>query len=60
MNGIATSTLDANSYRLPQMVYQGFADYEYRNGKFPFRWGYERSTAFSLFFFSFVPLCFLC
>lgn len=38
------------------MVYQGVADYEYRNEKFPFRWGYGRSTTFSLYFFSLLSL----
>lgn len=37
------------------MVYQGVADNEYRNGKFPFRWGYGRST---LYFFLFCPCLF--
>lgn len=40
------------------MVYQGVADYEYRNGKFPFRWGYERFTAFSLNFYLFCACLF--
>ena len=34
------------------MIYQGVADNEYRNAEFPCRWGYERSTAFSLDFYS--------
>lgn len=34
------------------MVYQGVADNEYQNAEFPCRWGYERSTAFSLDFYS--------